>query len=122
MTSPDERLQVLKMIEEGKIDADEGASLLKALEDKPFSGKSAGPQDRRNLRVQVDDSHGGRRKANIVLPMRLVNAGLKIANRYLDEETSEHTATLYQAIRSGETGKIIEVFEADGEHVQIYLE
>ncbi len=35
MSTSDERIQVLKMIEEGKIDADEGASLLKALGDKP---------------------------------------------------------------------------------------
>ena len=121
MTSPDERIQVLKMIEEGKIDADEGASLLRALGEKP-KGFAADPGDRRMLRVQVDDTHGGRRKVNVVLPMRLVNAGLKIANQYLDEETSEHAAALYEAIRTGETGKIVEVFEDDGEHVQIYLE
>lgn len=121
MTSSNERIQVLKMIEEGKIDADEGASLLKALGDKP-KGFATDPQDRRVLRVQVNDSQGGQRKVNVVLPMRLVNAGLKIANHYLDEETSEHAATLYEAIRTGETGKIVEVFEDDGEHVQIYLE
>ncbi len=57
-------------------------------------------RDRRTLRVQVDDSHGGRRKVNVMLPMRLVNAGLKIANHYLDEETSEHAAALYEAIRN----------------------
>jgi hypothetical protein len=121
MSSSDERIQVLTMIEEGKIDAEEGASLLKALGDSP-KGFVSDPKDKRLLRVQVDDSRGGRRKVNVVLPMRLVNAGLKIANNYLDEETSEHAAALYEAIRSGETGKIVEVFEDDGEHVQIYLE
>lgn len=120
MSSSDERLQVLKMIEEGRIDAEEGASLLKALGEKP-SGYTSDPQDKRLLRVQVDDE-GGRRKVNVTLPMRLVNAGLKIANHYLDEETSEHAAALYEAIRTGETGKIVEVYDDDGEHVQIFLD
>ena len=122
MSIAEERLQVLKMIEEDKVSVDEGASLLKALESKS-SRFASSLKDRRQLRVQVDDSHGGRRKVNVVLPMALVNAGLKIANNYLDDETSEHAAALYEAISSGETGKIIDVHDIeDGEHVQIYLE
>ena len=110
------------MIEEGKVSVEEGASLLKALEGRSAS-YSSGLKDRRQLRVQVDDARGGQRKVNITLPMALVSAGLKIANNYLDEETNQHAATIYEAIRSGETGKIIDVHDLeDNEHVQIYLE
>ncbi|MBN2044540.1 MAG: hypothetical protein JW757_05930 [Anaerolineales bacterium] len=122
MTISEERLQVLKMIEEGKISVEEGASLLNALEGKAARNTHL-IRDRRQLRVQVDDTRSGHRKVNVTLPMALVNAGLKIADNYLDEQTSQHAAALYDAIRSGETGKIIDVHDIqDGEHVQIYLE
>ena len=124
MVSSEERIKVLEMISEGKIGVEEGATLLKSLEGDPTPRRLRRDlKDRRKLHVRVDDAKGGKLKVNVVLPMALVNAGLNIAGRYMDDETNEHAETLIAAIDAGETGKILDVIDAeDGEHVQVYIE
>ena len=79
--------------------------------------------DRRMLRVRVDDGYGKRTRVNVVLPMALVNAGLNIASKYVDEIDSEHTAALIEAIDSGFTGLVLDVEgEVEGEHVKVFIE
>ena len=127
MVTSEERVKVLAMIEEGKISVEEGATLLKTLEGpeakQGFGRFRRNTADRRMLRVRVDEAQGGQMKVNIVLPMALVNAGLNIASRYVDEIDREHTAALVEAIEAGDTGKIIDVLDVDdGEHVQVFIE
>lgn len=122
MVSSEERLKVLEMIAEGKLDVEDGATLLKTLESD--SSRRARPQvhDHRQLRVKVDESAGGRHKVNVVLPIALVNAGINIASNFIDRETEEHTRAVIEAIESGRTGKILDIYDDDGEHVQIFVE
>lgn len=126
MATSEERIKVLQMIAEGTIGVDEGSALLKALdtpEGKPGFGRlRRDPSDRRMLRVKVDDRAGSRTRVNVVLPMALVNAGLNIASKYVDEVNSEHAAALVEAIDAGATGLVLEVHETDGEHVQVFIE
>ncbi|MGW8250942.1 MAG: SHOCT-like domain-containing protein, partial [Anaerolineales bacterium] len=83
MATAEERLKILKMIDEGKTSAEEGAKLLAALMDsqktppRPPVRNIAGGN--RWLRVRVTDTITGKTKATVNLPMRLVDAGLKIA-------------------------------------------
>ena len=126
MATSEERIKVLQMIAEGTIGVDEGSALLKALdipEGKPGFGRlRRDTADRRMLRVKVDDSVGKRTKVNVVLPMALVNAGLNIASKYVDDVNSEHAAALVEAIDAGMTGLVLDVHENDGEHVQVFIE
>lgn len=128
MVTSDERMKVLKMVEEGKISVEDAASLLSTLEGstprrRPLRRPPGAPRDPRMLRVRVDDARGGKRKVNVLLPMALVDAGLNIASNYIDEDTEEHAAALIEAIRSGATGKVFDYLdEADGEHVQVFIE
>lgn len=127
MVTSEERTKVLQMIAEGKIDVTEGAALLKALEPpegkRGFSRIRRDTADRRMLRVRVDDGYGKRTRVNVVLPMALVNAGLNIASKYVDEIDSEHTAALIEAIDSGFTGLVLDVEgEVEGEHVKVFIE
>lgn len=124
MVSSEERIKVLEMISEGKIGVDEGATLLKSLEGPGHAPRlRRDTADQRKLHVRVDDANGGKLKVNVVLPMALVNAGLNIAGRYLDDESNEYATTLVEAIDAGETGKILDVLDAeDGEHVQVFIE
>ena len=127
MATTEERLKILKMIEEGKISAEEGAKLLSALSEgrrppgTPMPPRPPGAP--RWLRVRVTDVHSGRSKASVQIPLDLVDAGMKIGAHFAPEVNGVDMDNVMQAIRSGMTGKIIDVMDdEDGEHVEIYVE
>ncbi len=124
MTTNEERLRILRMVNEGKINAEQGAQLLSALDEnqkereKPKSVKSA--SDSRTLRVRVTDMHTGKPKATVNLPLGLVGAGLNIASHYVPDVAFDK---LLDSIKAGVDGKLIDVIdEEDGEHVEIFID
>ena len=126
MASSEERMKILKMIEEGKLSAEEGTKLLTALSDKRMPtpprppGMSGGP---RWLRIRVTDIRSGRSKASVQIPLALVDAGMKIGAHFAPEVQGVDMTNVMEAVRSGMIGKIIDVTdEEDGEHVEIYVE
>jgi hypothetical protein len=123
MASSEERLKILKMVEEGKITAEEGAKLLAAFSESRKPPKKPSlqyPGGARWLRVRVTDMVTGKAKATVNLPLRLVDAGLNIASQYAPGVAFDE---LVEAINSGAEGKIIDVMdEEDGEHVEIFIE
>ena len=124
MASVEERMKILKMIEEGKLSAEEGTKLLAALSVKrPASSRAAGPGSAKWLRIRVTDTRTGRSKASVQIPIALVDAGLKIGAHFAPEVDGVDMSNVMEALRSGVTGKIIDVTdEEDGEHVEIYIE
>ena len=126
MASSEERMKILKMIEEGKLSAEEGTKLLSALSGPrtPSSPRGPGmPGAPRWLRIRVTDVRTGRSKASVQIPLALVDAGMKIGAHYAPEVEGVNMSNVMEAIRSGVTGKIIDVTdEEDGEHVEIYVE
>lgn len=128
MASSEERMKILKMIEEGKLSVEEGTKLLAALGEKrvppsarpPGMGPHGGP---RWLRIRVTDVRTGRSKASVQIPLALVDAGMKIGAHFAPEVEGVDMSNVMEAIRTGMTGKIIDVTdEEDGEHVEIYVE
>jgi hypothetical protein len=128
MANSEERMKILKMIEEGKISADEGAKLLSALSEsrKATPAPSHSTQQTgsaRWLRIRVTDTRTGRSKASVQIPLALVDAGMKIGAHFAPEVEGVDMSNVMDAIRRGVTGKIIDVVdEQDGEHVEIYVE
>lgn len=131
MANVEERMKILKMIEEGKISADEGAKLLSALSESrrgvPTPPRPPGPPGMaggaRWLRIRVTDTKTGRSKASVQIPLALVDAGLKIGAHFAPEVEGVDMTNVMEALRMGVTGKIIDVVdEEDGEHVEIYVE
>jgi len=129
MAKTEERMKILKLIEEGKISAEEGAKLLSALSDSSRGipapprppGVPGGPA--RWLRVRVTDTRTGRSKASVQIPLALVDAGLKIGAHFAPEVQGVDMSNVMEALRMGVTGKIIDVIdEEDGEHVEIFVE
>ncbi len=128
MANSEERMKILKMIEEGKISADDGSKLLAALSDSrrnipmpPRPPGAGGPA--RWLRIRVTDTRTGRSKASVQIPLALVDAGMKIGAHFAPEVEGVDMSNVMQAVRTGVTGKIIDVTdEEDGEHVEIYVE
>ena len=80
------RRQILDMLANGKISAEEAEKLLTALESGPAEGEAAtgGKAAPRYLRVLVeaDESGAGEplTKVNIRVPLQLLRAGVKLAN------------------------------------------
>ena len=127
MATTEERLQILKMIEEGKISAAEGAELLRALDTKgersqplePMKGASTP----RWFRVRVTDVQSGRNKVNVNIPMGLVNVGIKMGARFAPEIEGAQLNSIMDAVRSGQLGKIMDITDdEDGERVDIFVE
>ncbi|MBE3038802.1 MAG: hypothetical protein NTW99_05720 [Chloroflexi bacterium] len=123
MATTEERMKILKMIEEGKLNAEEGAKLLAALAsaNRPLGGLSA--SGAKWLRVRVTEVNTGRSKATVQIPISLMEAGMKIGAHFAPEIDGVNMDQLMEALRSGMTGKIIDVVDdEDGEHVEIFVE
>ena len=131
MASSEERLKVLKMVADGKITAEVAAELLKALEastrkpeeeNRPtvnINSKGSG----RFFRVRVTDTESGRARVNIRLPVGMINAGIRMGMRFSPEVEGLDAARMAEALASGETGKIMDVYDdEDGEHVEVFIE
>lgn len=81
------RRQILQMLAEGKISAEEAERLLAAAESLSASGAApsanTGNSPPKFLRVQVDsednNGHDGPTKVNVRVPMQLLRAGVKLA-------------------------------------------
>ncbi len=127
MASSEERIKILQMIQDGKVSAADGAKLLEALNrgasgrgPAALPGGGVGGAEGRYLRVRVTDTFSGKAKVNVNLPLSLVDAGLSIASNFVP---SVADIDLMGAVRSGMTGKVIDVTdEEDGEHVEVFIE
>jgi hypothetical protein len=123
----EERLQILRMVEERKITAGEAAKLLSALDSQP--DRPAEPQSAtraRWLRVRVTDGATGRPKVNVNVPVSAVLALGKLGNRFggsfLEKEGIDLEG-LIEAIRSGAEGKIVDVSDENSrDHVEVVIE
>ena len=126
MTTAEERMQILNMVAEGTISADEGAKLLAALEsEKKREPRSTmtGPSRPRWVRVRVTDLETGRSKVNVNLPISLVEVGTRVGARFAPELDAMNITDIIEQIKSGAQGKIVEVEDIeDGERVEIYVE
>jgi hypothetical protein len=126
MANTEERMQILKMIEEGKITAAEGADLLRALDQDNQSPKNEplkGASSPRWFRVRVTDMNSGRNKVNVNIPMGLVNVGIKMGARFAPEMEGMEYEQIMEAIKSGQQGKVMDVTDDEsGERVEIFVE
>ncbi|RME62895.1 MAG: hypothetical protein D6790_05585, partial [Caldilineae bacterium] len=112
MATREERVRVLRLIEEGKISAEEGARLLAALErSSKARQRRARPRTTpeegsgRWMRLRVSDTKTGRTKVNMTLPLGLVNMGLQVGARFVPEVASLDIQQIREALRAGMPGK-----------------
>ena len=129
-TQLEERLKILRMVEDGKISAGEGASLLNALGENRkvgYPGKGSEWQSTiagtRFFRVRVTDLVTGRSKATVTIPMSLMDWGFRIGAQFAPEIGDFDLEEVSQMLKSGADGKLVDVIdEEDGEHVEIFIE
>ncbi len=119
----EEKMQVLKMIEEGKVTSEEGIELLNALEDK---GIQIGARTSKWLKIRVYDPND-KTKVNVNIPIALVDIGLKFATKFSPELKDTNIQEfdfkeIAEAIKNGAEGKIVDVESEDGERVEVLVE
>jgi hypothetical protein len=131
MATSEERMKILKMVQEGKITADDAAQLIEMLEEKSGSRQPPTPEppvsstgkSSRWFRVRITDTNTGRTRVNVRLPVSLINAGIKMGARFSPEVEGLDMDQLIQFINSGETGQMVDVInDDDGEHVEVFIE
>ncbi len=117
----DDKLRILRLLEEKKITAEEAERLLSAV------ASSESPAGRnRFIKLKVVDKESGKTRVNITVPMALVRWGMKMAPREAKAKIEEHEIDfklVSDALEKGLTGKIVDVDDEDkGEHVEVWLE
>jgi hypothetical protein len=126
MSLKEERMQVLRMLEEGKINAEEAAQLLSALEigvgkEEASPGTSPSAAKRRWMRIRVTDSATGKHRVNVNLPLGMANAVMKVGSRFVPELKDLDLDEMIMSLGNEAQGKIVEVDE-DSERVEIFVE
>ncbi|MCD4671694.1 MAG: hypothetical protein K8R77_03430 [Anaerolineaceae bacterium] len=129
MTTSEERMKILTMIQDGTITAEEGMRLLETMEDPPKRSAAqnrpttAGGGSQRYVRVRVTDTESGKTRVNVRLPVSVVSAGLKMGARFSPEIDGLDMGQLMGYIRTGETGQVIDIYDdEDGERVEVFVE
>ena len=124
MTSEKER--ILKMLEEGKINADESYRLLEAIEKKSREGKS------RFFRIEVES--GGEKKVNVKIPTVIATKLMKVGGKLVTkvshktrEKLEEYNIDIEDILKSIEEelydipSTIVDIDE-NGEKIKIWIE
>lgn len=121
-----ERLQILNMIQDGTITADEGAKLLEAIEvDSESKIDSLGNNKAKWIKIKILDADENT-KVNVTLPISLINVGVKLATKFSPEFeeaglNEDDMGEIFDAIKNNETGKIIDIESDDGQKVEIVI-
>jgi len=131
MATPEERIKILKMIQDGRISAEQGIQLLEALDEgtrrstreRPPSALPSAGKAGRWFRVLVTDTNTGKTRVNVRLPVGLIHAGVKMGARFSPQVEGLDAEQLLHHLNSGESGKIVDVYnDDDGEHVEVFIE
>src|SRR5438132_3244226 len=125
----EERLRILELLEQQKINAAEAAELLAALGTRRrapgrwIAEELAPASDRaRWFRVRVTDEHSGRVRTNVSVPIGMVGFGLGFARRFRNVPGVNVVDEMFEAVRSGRRGTIFDISNEGGERVEILID
>lgn len=119
----EEKMQILKMVENGKITSEEGIELLNALEEKK---PETNIKSTKSLKVRIYDSED-KTKVNVNIPLSLVDIGIKLASAYSPELKDSgiekfDLKQIVEEIKNGAEGKIVDIENDDGEKIEVIVE
>lgn len=118
----EESLQILYMVKDKKITPEEGQRLLDALQG---SKKRVTHNKAEFIKIKVTDPKDSE-KVNVTLPITLLSTGIKLAEKFSPEFRASGLSKsdiddILLAVKSGETGKIVDVEKDTGERVEITI-
>lgn len=139
------RKEILELLANGKITADEAASMLTApAEQETPVEKAAVPEFEPNIdveeeihiskadtngagpkwfRVRVRNLETGKNKVNVNIPLRMLKFGMSIGRRFAPEIDDLRWDDIDGMVNNMQKGMLVEVQDEDSnEHVQVYLE
>ena len=121
----EEKIQILNMVQEGKVSPEEGITLLEALENNKDEINESN-NSAKWLKIRVFDPDEDT-KVNVTLPITLINLGVKLAGKFSPEFkeaglSEKDMNEIFDAIKNGATGKIVDVDSQNGERVEIVIE
>ncbi len=143
----DERLEILRLVENQTITAEEAARLLEALDRSdrqqeraqpfnvsfpkgfpdisfpkgfPFAPPAPGPRSGRNVRIRITDVDTEEARLNLVLPQGLIDAGIKMAKRLAPDHIPD-AKDLRESLEEGYEGTILDILDED-QRVEILIE
>jgi hypothetical protein len=123
MSTHDERMRILRLVENRQISAEEAGGLLEALDSDATRSRTPAAAKPRSLRVQVTDLNTRRQKVSVVIPVSLVTIGLKLGARFFPRTTDLVTDDIRRAVESGETGRVFDLQDLDEqERIEIFIE
>ena len=110
----DEKMQILKMLEEGKVNAEEAARLLDALAETPESAKPGGAK---MLRIKVTEPGTNKKKVNLRIPLGLAKIAAKFIPPKKKKELAEEGVDIDEVlsqVTSENIGKVVDIESDDG--------
>lgn len=138
----DEKLRILKMVEKGKLSADQAVKLIDAMgenipaDSASYNAGNSGIQssklhsenlyENKMLRVIVDSPMGD--KVNVQLPVKIIRQLLKVTGEFPIKreelqgiDLQELSASILECLDQEILGNIIEVDDADGGTVKVFI-
>ncbi|MFA5033552.1 MAG: hypothetical protein WC614_11105 [bacterium] len=127
----EERIRILKMLENGKINADEADKLLQSIDKKiktvdmprkPIFTKGSG----KKLKIRLESNEDGSKKVNISIPLslaKLVSGFIpKEQQRTMEAQGIDLNTILGHIDELEATGEDLVNVESDNEKIRIYIE
>jgi hypothetical protein len=117
----EDRMQVLKMLEAGKVNAEEAARLIDALAEVPEGRRPGGGK---MLRIQVTEPGTNKKKVNLRIPLGLAKIAAKFIPPKKKKELAEEGIDIddvLSKVTSENIGKIVDI-ESDEGLIQITID
>lgn len=125
MSTMEERMRILRMVENGQVTAEEGAKLLAALDEATAKGgyEFGSEGEPKWFRVRVTDMETGENKVNVNIPLGLVDVGVRMGAKFSPNMSDVNAEEILRAIQEGTRGKIIDVDDIEGgKHIEVFVE
>lgn len=111
----EERLQILRMVEQGKVSAEEAAKLMGALGDDKGSARPEARRTNKLVRIRVRE--GDKTKVNVNVPLELARVALRfMPMKVLREQGVSEQLDIEEVVRlldEGLEGKIVDIQDDD---------
>lgn len=133
-----EALDILAMVQAGKVSPEEGAQLLEALKSPAAVVPAVGGQKAKFVRVRVDIQGEGKQQVavNLNLPVALADMALKLAEgakiqqdgqtielgEYVKKLAGLDMGTILQLVKDGAAGKLVDVNVVGDNQEQVKVE
>ena len=118
-------MRIMKMVEEGKINAEKGSELIEALNGNKLSEKFVVNNSNEGMMLKIKVKSSTNDNVNIKLPINFIKGVLASCGKLpMNVKGMEgiDIDMLVQAIDSGLTGRIVDVQTGDGDIVEVVIE